>query len=151
PALTPQSMGPCSGGDVLSRLQRANSTDSGNALQGGETKKKPGKVNPHAITKKVNTKIQTLAGKLTEVMIWGRKVAAVDEADLLLDSMCEKTKEGYQEQLQKQRVKFLEIKGALEGLYSLHHATKDVDLPETVKDDIEQRLQAADNEITNFT
>ena len=45
---------------------------------------------------------------------------------------------------------FLEVKGALEGLYSLHNKTKDADLLETDKLNIQAQMDRADTAITNY-
>ena len=49
------------------------------------------------------------------------------------------------------RKEFLDVKGALEGLYSLYNRTKDADLSEKAIEDIRTKMDLADTAITNFT
>ena len=76
--------------DLLQRLQRTTSLDSlggatANPTPNPNPKKKQS--NPYSTAKKINAKIQALAGKLTEIMVWQTKVAGItDEEIMLLDS-----------------------------------------------------------------
>ena len=77
--------------DLLQRLHRAASVDNlgatntNNPAPNPNPKKK--QTNPYSTAKKINTKIQALAGKLTEIMVWETKVSSItDEEVMLLDS-----------------------------------------------------------------
>ena len=45
---------------------------------------------------------------------------------------------------------FMEIKGALEGLYSIHNRTQDQDLDDATKLNIQTHMYRADAAITNY-
>ena len=60
-------------------------SNSRESLPGGENLKQPvKKTNPHALTKKLNTKIQAVASRLTEIIVWDSKV---HESQLLLGTI----------------------------------------------------------------
>ena len=67
--------------DVLkSMFGRSSTTET---LPGGDNKNpKKTKANPFSVSKKLNTKIQALSGKLTEIIVWSTKLA---ESTLPLD------------------------------------------------------------------
>ena len=88
PMLLPSSMTAGNHGqEVLHNLRCSQSGDSGalgstdRTIPNPNPKKLP-KVNPFALTKKINTKIQALASKQTDIIVWTTNVF---DADLLLD------------------------------------------------------------------
>ncbi|CAE7564303.1 unnamed protein product [Symbiodinium sp. CCMP2456] len=132
------------GRDVLSMLQKSSSTDSLKGGQKGEGKgEKLTKVNPNSVAKKLNVKIQALASKMTEIIVWSTELSD--------SSLSQKAKDNYQEELDGHKNQFSRIKGELEGLYSIHNKTKDVDMSEETKDSIQSLLERADAVVTNFT
>ena len=78
------------GQDLLRNLQRSQSAETvglGNCSSGNPDRtipnpKKGPKVNQFALTKRINTKIQALASKQTDIIVWTTNVW---DADLLLD------------------------------------------------------------------
>ena len=58
-------------------------SNSRESLPGGE-KQPVKKTNPHALTKKLNTKIQAVASRLTDIIVWDSKI---HESELLLGTI----------------------------------------------------------------
>ncbi|CAE7527526.1 unnamed protein product [Symbiodinium sp. CCMP2592] len=98
-------------------------------------------VNHFGVAKKLNVKIQAMAGKLTDIIVWSTK----------LSESSQKAKDNYQEELDSHRNEFSRIKGELEGLYSVHNNTKDADMAEASKSEIQSLLDRADAATTTFT
>ncbi|CAE7463664.1 unnamed protein product [Symbiodinium sp. CCMP2592] len=145
PILMPNNAGATAGGgaDLLKSFGKSQSAESLTNPPGttNQNPRKTGKVNEYSFAKKVNAKIQAMAGKLTDIIVWSTK----------LSESSQKAKDNYQEELDSHKNVFGRIKGELEGLYSIHNNTKDVDMPETTKGEIQGLLDRADAATTTFT
>ena len=67
-----------------SALQASNSVES---LPGTEPKQPAKKINAFVLTRKLNSKIQAVAAKQTEIFVWTRKIAESKAEDLPLSPM----------------------------------------------------------------
>ncbi|CAE7840821.1 unnamed protein product [Symbiodinium sp. CCMP2592] len=121
-------------------LRQLSSNDSlANQLQND----KPGrKVNAFALTKRLNSKIQTMSAKLTDIMVWSKEVA---------DSKSEKTKEGYVEQLGVKNDEIQSLKTDMEQHFSKYSKIQDKDLSSEVCTAIDEAIKAADLAIIDLT
>ncbi|CAE7724934.1 unnamed protein product, partial [Symbiodinium necroappetens] len=63
----------------------------------------------------------------------------------------EKAKANHQEELDKHKNAFTRIKGELEGLYSIHNNTKDADMSESVRNEINGLIERSDSLVTTFS
>ncbi|CAE7377248.1 hypothetical protein AK812_SmicGene39206 [Symbiodinium microadriaticum] len=102
----------------------------------GENLKQPvKKTNPHALTKKLNTKIQAVASRLTEIIVWDSKVH---------ESQPQKTKDGFVEQLELKKTEMEKLKSSMEQLYSSLCSIEDKDLSGEQQKAVNDSMQAAD-------
>ncbi|CAE7491431.1 unnamed protein product [Symbiodinium necroappetens] len=104
------------------------------ANRGGE-KQPVKKTNPHALTKKLNTKIQAVASRLTEIIVWDSKVH---------ESEPQKTKDGFVEQLELKKTEMEKLKSSMEQLYSSLCSIEDKDLSGEQQKAVNDSMQAAD-------
>ena len=173
-----------SGQDVLGMLG-AGRSNSAESLTGGEKnpnkaeRGKVSKVAPNSVARKLNSKIQALAAKQTEIIVWATKLAEstlpldkktckflhvpnklcrnisrrtrVYEYPILTHLRTEKAKANHQEELDKHKNAFTRIKGELEGLYSIHNNTKDADMSESVRNEINGLIERSDSLVTTFS
>ncbi|OLP79828.1 hypothetical protein AK812_SmicGene39841 [Symbiodinium microadriaticum] len=117
------------------------------ALANQENKQQPTKkVNAYILTRKLNSKIQAIASKLTEIFVWMQKIGECQEK-----SMSEKTKEGFIDQLTGTKQEFETLKSKMEALYSSCNTVQDKDLTTEQQSAIEQSMQAADSLSTSYT
>ena len=60
------------------------------------------------------------------------------------------TKTGYAEQVEAHKTTFANLKGRMEALYSVHSLTKDVDIKEDVRTNMQQLASSADSAATAY-
>ncbi|CAE7804138.1 FAM120B [Symbiodinium sp. CCMP2592] len=133
-------------GNPALMIQNSNSRES---LPGNDNGAKlPGtkKVNAYALTKKLNSKIQATASKLTEIFVWTRKIS-----ECSIETLSDKTKEGFNDQLSATKADFETVKMKMEALYSSCHTVADKDLSTEVQSNIEELLQSADKLANDLT
>ena len=73
-----------------------------------------------------------------------------DHQDKHWQPRSKKTKEGYEEQLQAHKNTFTRMKGCLEGLYSIYNGTKDTDLEDSQRLEIQTEMDKAESIITSY-
>ncbi|CAE7498406.1 unnamed protein product, partial [Symbiodinium sp. CCMP2592] len=124
-------------------LQASRSTESLPAQE--HTKQQAKKVNAFSLTRKLNSKIQAIAARQTEIFVWCRKIA-----ESQAEAMSEKTKEGFNDQLEAKRAEFDSLKSKMEALYSSCSNVQDKDLTTEQQADIATYLQTAETLSTDF-
>ncbi|CAE7699653.1 unnamed protein product [Symbiodinium sp. CCMP2592] len=120
-------------------LLPSNSTESLQGQQPDGNKQGTKKVNAFGLTRKLNSKIQAIAAKQTEIFVWTRKIE-----DSTAEGMSEKTKEGFNDQLSAKKADFDALKSKMEALYSSCSQVMDKDLTTEQQTDIANLLQAAE-------